>query len=174
MKEIMLGIKKFLRSSVAILLILANFSSISGLMHVKAGVLPTITYPDPGSVLLQKTKLDNGNGLYEITLDVSGVPLIRSTDIVLVIDISGSMEGTKLDSAKDAARSFIDNIIDKNQGHRIAIVSFETTPTVVLGFSTDATQLKNAIDDLEDGGGTHLEGGIRVATNLLKIGRAHV
>jgi VCBS repeat-containing protein len=167
MEKLLSGISKFLRSLVAIFLLLANFSSISGLMHIKAGVLPTITYPDPGSVLLQKTKLDIGNGLYEITLDVSGIPVIQSTDIVLVIDISGSMEGSKLNSAKVAAKSFIDNIIAKNQGHRIAIVSFESTPSVVLGFSTNATELKDAIDNLEDGGGTHLEGGIRVATNLL-------
>ena len=126
-----------------------------------------IEEPNPGSVHLNKVAVDIGGGQYEVTLTVTGIPVVTSTDIVLVVDTSGSMKGGKMSAAITAAKNFIDTIIAKNQGHRIAIVSFAETPQVVSDFSTNATSLKNAIDTFSADGGTHLEGGIYLARQLL-------
>lgn len=66
------------------------------------------------------------------TMVKTSVPL----DIVLVLDTSGSMQGQKLNSLKNAARSFISATAEENDGldiskqSRIAIVSFASGSTV--------------------------------------------
>ena len=52
----------------------------------------------------------------------------QKNDIVLVIDTSGSMnDNGRIDAAKDAAKKFVDKLLDENHPNtRIALVSFET------------------------------------------------
>ena len=124
---------------------------------------------DPGTVFLDKTAAEQGGGLYEITLKVWGIPVATPHDIVLVIDTSGSMgDSGRMAAAKDAAKGFVDQIIDLNDGHRIAVVNFANYPGVAHSFSTNKTTLKASIDALSANGGTHLEGGIYEATKLLQ------
>ncbi len=80
----------------------------------------------------------NCDGSLKVTLALSASPDILSnpTDIVLVLDRSGSMAGNPLDNMKAGAKTFID-IIDEatdnyldgyiGSGSRIGIVSFAET-----------------------------------------------
>jgi len=127
-----------------------------------------ITEPNAGSIHLEKTAADIGNGQYEVTISLTGIPVVRASDIVLVFDISGSMGSSgKLVAAKAAAVSFINSIIGRNEGHRIAIVSYNNNPAVVQDFTNNATVLTNAISSFNAEGSTHLEGGIYRAKLLL-------
>ena len=79
------------------------------------------------------------DGSLRVTLALTASPDIVSnpTDIVLVLDRSGSMAGTPLASMKTGAKTFID-IIDEatdsqkdgeiGSGSRIGVVSFANTP----------------------------------------------
>ncbi|NTW95803.1 MAG: tandem-95 repeat protein [Erysipelotrichaceae bacterium] len=161
-------LKGFAKYLIVLVMVFANLSALFGSTRVAAtSSTASIVYPNPGSVQLDKTETGLGGGIYEITLNLSGVPLVKSTDIVLVMDISTSMAGTKITAAKNAAKNFIDAILGQNQGHRIAIVSFADTPTLSMTFSQDAAALKNTITNLVASGYTHLEGGIYTATELL-------
>ncbi len=55
-------------------------------------------------------------------VDVSSAAVVER-DIVLVLDVSGSMEGAKIQQAQDAARFVVDHL---NQGDRFNLVSFST------------------------------------------------
>ena len=74
-------------------------------------------YPNQGSVRTTKTATtDNffGNGVAQVELGVTGVPMKRGVDIVLVLDVSSSMTqdgSTKLADAKEAAKNFIENYV---------------------------------------------------------------
>ena len=74
-------------------------------------------YPYQGSVRTRKTATtDNffGNGVAQVELGVTGVPMKRGVDIVLVLDVSSSMTqngSTKLAEAKAAAKNFIENYV---------------------------------------------------------------
>jgi Ca-activated chloride channel family protein len=76
--------------------------------------------------------------------------------ILLAMDVSGSMRAadvapTRLDAAKAAAVSFIDQL---PAGVRVGIVSFASQTNTLVAPTTDRTQLKNAIDGLKSKDGT--------------------
>ena len=101
-----------------------------------------------------------------MTLALSASPDISSTptDIVLVLDRSGSMAGSPLTNMKNGAKKFID-IIDEatdssqdgqiGSGSRIGIVSFADTATQNTQLITSVDTLKTAVDSLSAGGSTN-------------------
>ena len=53
-----------------------------------------------------------------------------TSDIVLVLDRSTSMNGTKLTKAKNAAKNFVNSLLTEGSNTRIALVAFGTGVTV--------------------------------------------
>lgn len=106
------------------------------------------------------------SGTLKVTLALSAAPDIASnpTDIVLVLDRSGSMAGTPLINMKTGADTFID-IIDEatdssrdgniGSGSRIGIVSFSSTAQADTQLITSVTDLKDAVGVLTAGGSTN-------------------
>ena len=80
---------------------------------------------------------------------------------------------TKLDAMKIAAKHYIDSAVassDPNHPNRIAIVSYGSDATTVMGLTnvtTGAQDLKNAIDGLKADGGTHSNLGLQNAQEIL-------
>lgn len=76
------------------------------------------------------------------------------TDIMLIIDRSGSMTGTnKLLEAKLAAKKFVD-VIAQDTRNRIGLVSFSTKETLDIGLTNNYAQVKTKIDLLAANGWT--------------------
>ena len=106
-------------------------------------------------------------GTFDVTLALTAEPNIMSnlTDIVLILDRSGSMERS-LPSLKSAADLFID-IIDEatdgvedgqiGGGSHIGIVSFASTATQDTQLITSVSDLKAAVNSLTAGGSTNHE-----------------
>jgi len=72
---------------------------------------------------------------------------------VLVIDISDSMSGFPLDSAKAAATAFINGL---GENDSVAIVTFASDVRVAQDYTTDKAQLIGIIDGLQTAGRTAL------------------
>lgn len=96
------------------------------------------------------------------------------TDIVLILDRSGSMEGDALANLKLGADAFID-IIDEStggtpgqigSGSRIGVVSFASTATQDTQLITSVSDLKAAVDALEANGNTNHADAFTKAVNL--------
>lgn len=97
-------------------------------------------YPNEGSVKINKgaTSTDfNGTGVAKVELGVTGVPVKKGVDVVLLFDVSTSMKDpvsandstTKLKAAKDAATQFVDILLGDNDdgtksNNRLALVTF--------------------------------------------------
>lgn len=106
------------------------------------------------------------DGTLKVTLALSAAPDIAAnpTDIVLVLDRSGSMAGSPLANMKVGANTFID-IIDEatdgaqdgtiGSGSHIGIVSFANTATANTQLITSVETLKAAVDGLTAGGSTN-------------------
>lgn len=117
-------------------------------------------------------------GTLKITLAHVASPDIASnpTDIVLVLDRSGSMAGTPLANLKLGADTFID-IIDEatdsaqdgniGSGSRIGIVSFSDTAVADTQLITSVADLKAAVNGLTAGGSTNHAAAFTEAVQLL-------
>lgn len=101
-------------------------------------------------------------------------------DIVLVLDTSGSMSGSKMTNLKNAANSFIDATAENNRGleqnqqTRLAIVQFASGANTrqQLNYVTDqnAQQYKNTINGFSANGATYAEEGLQRAQSVLGSG----
>ena len=91
---------------------------------------------------------------------------------VLVLDVSGSMEGEAINALKRASTAFCEQVLDPAKGYdvtnRIAIVTFSTNTKVLCDFTNDINKLKNAISNIHDEDMTDLAGGILKAKELLQ------
>ncbi len=84
---------------------------------------------------------------------VSEAAIRDPIEVVLVIDVSGSMRGQPLADAQAAARRFIESMGDRD---RIALVTFASEPEVLSGFTTDRAALMSTVNSLEARGETAL------------------
>ena len=115
---------------------------------------------------LSKASIDCG-GSFNVKLSLTAEPDITSnpTDIVLILDQSGSMSNS-MDNLKKGANAFID-IIDEatdgisdgqiGGGSRIGIVGFNDVATQKTSLITSVADLKNAVNSLTAGGSTNHE-----------------
>jgi Ca-activated chloride channel family protein len=85
------------------------------------------------------------------------VPIPREdATVVLAIDVSGSMKATdvnptRLGAAREAARSFIDQL---PEDIRVGIVAFASRPVTLVSPTTDRAELEAALDGLAPQDGT--------------------
>ncbi|MBE0390434.1 gliding motility-associated C-terminal domain-containing protein [Flavobacterium sp. PL002] len=110
----------------------------------------------------------------DVQLDITGAnPTNKDSDIILVIDVSGSMGygisgdiKTSIDYAKTAANSFI-NSASQNPNNRISVVSYANTAKLEIGLTTlnpaGIAALKLKINSLNANGSTNIEDGITKA-----------
>ena len=120
----------------------------------------------------------NCGGSFQVRLSLTAEPDIvtNPTDIVLILDRSGSMAGSALANLKNGAKAFID-IIDEatdgtqdgqiGSGSRIAVVSFADTATTDTQLITSVSDLKAAVDALTAGGSTNHADAFAKASALL-------
>ena len=131
-------------------------------------------WPNEGAINLSKTAqpVEGQDGLYELTLTIQGKNYKTTSDVVLVIDCSGSMSGTKLQATRTAAKAFGDKLLTEGSATRIAIVTFidEATAHENGRFYTasELSAFESAVDEATyANGGTNQQAGIHKAQELL-------
>ena len=144
------------------------------------------TNPDAGKVTATKTAErigDETSRSAKVKITVSGNPYTLTTqkerEIVLVLDASGSMTDgisgsnkNRIETLKDAAVNFIDNLLtEENAGKiKIGVVWYaeksNTLASNACQLSDDAQTLKNCVSNKKASGGTNVQLGISIAKNL--------
>jgi Mg-chelatase subunit ChlD len=96
-----------------------------------------------------------------------------SVAMVLVIDKSGSMTGMPVALARQAARATVDLL--GPQDH-IGVVAFDGRTSIVspLCSTSQATQVKDAIQSIASGGGTSMYPAVQAAFKLLEVAQAKI
>lgn len=91
-------------------------------------------------------------------------------DIVLALDVSGSMGGTPIDETKKASNNFINTILQKDAS--IGCVAYDDSAVMRSDFSIDQEKLKEIVNGLGAGGGTNIEAGLQKAAEMLDYSSA--
>ncbi len=86
---------------------------------------------------------------------------------VLILDISGSMEGTPLKREKEAAKRFCKTVLNTDGANYIALVTLNASSKVTCEFTTSLSKLEKAIDKVTASGGTDMNTAFKKAGNLL-------
>ena len=176
MKELK-RISAFFMAMLMMLTVFSAFSVVSAEGEAAGGTQPV--WPAQGSIKLDKdaAAVEGAKNLWEVTLGIQGKNFETTSDVVLVIDCSGSMEGTKLTNTRKAAKAFGQKLLADGSSTRIAIVTFiDTAAAYNNGHFYDATEL-SAFEAAVDAatyanGGTNQQAGIHKAQELLNTSAA--
>ena len=129
--------------------------------------------------LSQSKVLVGGDGELTLALDLvaaevhrPGQPL-NQVDLVLVLDRSGSMAGSKIESARRAVCELIDGLGPRD---RLALVSYSNSATTHMGLTTASESgkraMRQAVLSIREGGGTNLGDGLETGISLLRQARS--
>lgn len=176
MKELK-RISAFFMAMLMMLTVFSAFSVVSAEGEAAGGTQPV--WPAPGSIKLDKdaAAVAGKENLWEVTLGIQGKNFETTSDVVLVIDCSGSMEGDKLANTRIAAKAFGQKLLTEGSTTRIAIVTFIDEATAYNnGHFYGAAEL-SAFEAAVDAatyakGGTNQQAGLHVAQQLLNTSAA--
>lgn len=176
MKELK-RISAFFMAMLMMLTVFSAFSVVSAEGEAAGGTQPV--WPVPGSIKLDKdaAAVEGAQNLWEVTLGIQGKNFETTSDVVLVIDCSGSMEGDKLANTRIAAKAFGQKLLTEGSTTRIAIVTFIDEATAYNnGHFYGAAEL-SAFEAAVDAatyakGGTNQQAGLHVAQQLLNTSAA--
>ena len=166
-------------------------------------------YPNEGSIRIEKNAYTAegtdyyNTGVGTVELFARGVPMnSKPVDVVLVVDISGSMEydingnetsvvaDQKMTLAKTAAKAFVEKLLTSATGYsdnRVAIVTFSESAQIITGTNTvvpshnaliqvssdtELTSLNSVIDGISANGGTNYDAALQHAYEILKSARS--
>ncbi len=94
---------------------------------------------------------------------------VLDKDIIFVIDISGSMRGSKIEQAKNALEFCIENL---NKGDNFNILAFETQIHLfhkeLVSVKKERKNALSFVKDLSAGGGTNIEQALTTALSMFK------
>ncbi|NLB27169.1 MAG: VWA domain-containing protein, partial [Bacteroidales bacterium] len=105
-----------------------------------SGVVKVVT-ADTTSITLVKTVVpkEDACNMFDVTLSITGDAPPRPGEAILVIDLSGSMEGSPIANAKAAAKSFAQKLLSPEGNltglNRVGIASYGTTGYLDLGLT---------------------------------------
>ena len=125
---------------------------------------------EPGSWKITKSAEWTDYGKARITIDLETVLSSQATtykDIIMVLDISGSMFGEKINKVKNDSIELINSVLS-DTNNKIALVTFETNSTLVSTLTNDKNSLIDSITNLNDLGNTNYYDALKNVETILE------
>jgi len=146
-----------------------------GYANFSPGMIGTPGGGDPGSVSFSASMVGNDRiqvagqvsigavlarmfGVEQIASSGAGVAQKKEVEIMLVLDRSGSMDGTPIRDLRTAALSFVSYFEDTQDKDKMGLISFATGVTVNHALSNNfVTSIRSAISAMRATGATNAE-----------------
>lgn len=131
-----------------------------------------------GAQLDRGAILANGDGIVRVEVQVQtgadhGAPVQRASDIVVVVDTSGSMEGQKLHFAREALYGLFDRLGDQD---RFSLIEYNYSARVLVPLrhanEYNKEQFRSAARGLVASGSTNMSDGLDTAIRTLQGARS--
>ncbi|NIB24766.1 retention module-containing protein [Pseudoteredinibacter isoporae] len=103
---------------------------------------------------------DDSPQVEDVTRQIDVPP--AQTNLMIVLDISGSMAGSNLALAKDAINRLIDTY-EANGDVRVTVITFDTSADIELPYWQSSSTAKDDVDALTAGGWTNYDGALALA-----------
>ena len=164
-------------------LILATTAALAAMGAMDTGSPPLVNPSTPaGDALLtvstevvQDKVLKGGDGRVTVSLNLTAARLpvlgsdpLPATDLVVVLDRSGSMQGQKLNNARQAVVQLLDQLGAED---RLSLVTYangvQTLWPLLPMNAANHRRLITAVNQVDAGGGTNLGGGLSRGIDLL-------
>lgn len=142
---------------------------LQGIRNILAGA-GIYTEPIPSIEIESKNWKDNEPGAWhidksskwveantaEINFEVNSiaVPNTKKKDVILVLDVSGSMKGDKINNLKNESISLVKTLLDDSD-NRVSLVTFSNSSEVVADFTNDKSILLEKLNNLSVKGDTN-------------------
>ena len=133
------------------------------------GIISATGYLIQDKVLLGSDGLVNLN----LTLQADRIPdrdeaPARNVDLVIVLDRSGSMKGSKINDARQAVLQLLDNLSERD---RLALVTYSDDVQIAADLinvsAANRRRLEAAVNSVRVGGGTNLGAGLKAGIEIL-------
>lgn len=126
--------------------------------------------------LVQDKVLKGSDGKVGMALTLNGAEIVQESagqeqpvDLVVVLDRSGSMEGKKIEDAKQAVIRLMDRLSPQD---RMAVLSYSNGVEMIAGLTPmengNRQRLSSQVGRIQPGGGTNLGGGLEHGISTLK------
>ena len=137
--------------------------------EIKSVEIESDDYDDPGSFHIDKSAKWVSFSEAEVNFDLETVYKEREDanykDVILVMDISSSMSGDKLDRARSDAMELVDTLLS-NQNNHVALITFDTISEIISGFTNNKSEILDMIENLTTKGCTNYNAGL---LNVLEV-----
>lgn len=119
-------------------------------------------YNDAGSWNINKSAKWTSSNTAEVTFDVNSIRKTNGNkkDIILVLDTSDSMSGDKINKVINDTKELINEVLS-NSGNRIAIITFDTTSTILSPFTDKKDDLIKKLNEIEVKGCTNYNAALK-------------
>ncbi|MBR1384805.1 MAG: VWA domain-containing protein [Ruminococcus sp.] len=96
----------------------------------------------------------------------------EARDVVLVLDVSGSMDGSPIQQTREASAKFVDTVLNQSPSTRISLVTFSASAKDIITSSNQKSPLLEAVSRLDAWGGTNTYDGLEHAQTILETSKS--
>ena len=123
----------------------------------------------PGSWQVEKSSKWISKGRARVTFDVDTTLITKNKDkdLIMVLDVSSSMYGDKLEKVKQDSIGLIQNVLS-NDNNKVSLITFSSDSTILSNLSNDEDSLIKMINSLNTSTGTNYYQGLVNVDNILK------